>query len=233
MESNSWKSKVKVSLSYKYIYSYISQVSTWVEKWPSDEDRIPAYSYKWGPWDWAVGWLKQQLKLMTGGRKHCWQQQQHVIWEWNASSRLILNPNLWSEIAMLLMKQYDQSRAVCKGSILNRCTGWHKGWPSLYDSSFCQRRGRLFPMWPHLSTEDFLILMQACCCWHVAGSFADFVSLPGLLLDTVSVRDINVRVSVWACQDLLMLHLWMCMWTCMASHLFVLVWESCILCEKI
>lgn len=57
------------------------------------------YSHKRNPWDRTVGWLKQQLTLMTGGGKRCWQrQQQHVIGEWKASSRLRLNPALWSEI---------------------------------------------------------------------------------------------------------------------------------------
>lgn len=43
-------------------------------------------------------------------------------------------------------------------------------------------------MSPHRSMEDFLILMWACCCWHVTGSLTDFVSPPELLLDTVSVK---------------------------------------------
>ena len=52
--------------------------------------------------------------------------------------------------------------------------------------------------------------MWACCRWHVTGGLADFVSLPELLSDRMSVRDISVRVSVWACQDLLRLHLCVC-----------------------
>lgn len=68
---------------------------------------------------------------MTGGGEHCWQQQQqHVIWEWTTSRRLRLNPNLCSETFSLWWKQYHQSRAVCVDSILNRCTGWHKGRPT-------------------------------------------------------------------------------------------------------
>lgn len=101
-----------------------------------------------------------------------------------------------------LMITILSSRAVCVDSTLNRCTGWNKGQSSSADSNICQKR--LFPIWPHSSIEDFLILMWACCCWYVTGSLADFVSPPELLLD------ISVRVSIWACWDLLLLHLCVC-----------------------
>lgn len=45
----------------------------------------------------------------------------------------------------------------------------------------------------------FLMLMLKCCHWHVTGGLSDFVSLPELLLDSMPVRDISVRASVWAC----------------------------------
>lgn len=55
-----------------------------------------------------------------------------------------------------------------------------------------------------LTYEDFLILISACNCWHEPSSWAVFASLRGLSLDTMSV--IDVWVSVWASQDLILLH---------------------------
>lgn len=64
--------------------------------------------------------------------------------------------------------------------------GWWGAVPHV--TSFFYRR------LPHINAG---LLPWACDWWP-----ADFVSLPELLLDTMSVRDISVRVSVWACQDL-------------------------------
>lgn len=142
---------------------------------------------KWGPWDQAVGPLQQQLKLMTGGREHCWQQQhQHVIWEWNISRRLRLNPNL-----ALRFSPSNENNIIKAGlSVwIQHLTGAPvetKVDQALYDHGLCQKR--LFPIWPHSSIEDFLILIWACCYWYVTGGLADFVSPPELLLDTMPVN---------------------------------------------
>lgn len=47
---------------------------------------------------------------MTGGGQRCWQQWQHVIWEWTTSRGLRLSPDLWSEIASDETISWKQSR---------------------------------------------------------------------------------------------------------------------------
>lgn len=125
---------------------------------------------------------KLQLKLMTGGGEHCCQQQQHVIWEWNTSSRLWLSPTFWSEIFFpYLMKKCHQSRAICMGSITKPVHQLTQRLTKPYMIVvYVRERGGMFLMWLHPSIEDFLVSVWACCRWHVSGGLADFVSLPGL-----------------------------------------------------
>lgn len=49
----------------------------------------------------------------------------------------------------------------------------------------------------------------------MTAGLADFVSLPGLLWDNMSARDISVRVAVWACQHLLVR---VCTSACVCVH---------------
>lgn len=62
-------------------------------------------------------------------------------------------------------------KAVCMGSMLNRCSSWHKGWLSPKEIEAV-----LYVI--SLYIEDFLTVIQAWCCWYVNGGLADFVSLP-------------------------------------------------------
>lgn len=175
-----------------------------------------------GPWERAVGRLKQQLKLMTGGGKHCWQQQQqHVIWEWKFSSIARLNPNLWSDTP-------TPPSTIWWNSIIKQSSA--HGFNTKQVHRLTQRFTQPYMMVAFVGgggkgeavpclTPSFhrrlphTVVMRACCLWHVTGGLADFVALPDLLSDTVSVRDISVRVRVWACQDLL-LRTCSCVYTC-------------------
>lgn len=164
---------------------------------------------------------------MTGGGKHCWQQ--HVIWEWNTSRSLRLNLNHWSGFFFPFFFSSppsdetissEQRRSSLNGNNEKQVREVDtKVDPDSDDGVVCWGRGKAAP---HETSSFYRRLPHndaGQCCWHVTGGLADFVSLPELLWDNMSVRDISVRVSVWACQHLLV-YVCVWMWTSMASHLF-------------
>lgn len=108
---------------------------------------------------------------MTGGEKHSWhqQQQKHVFRSGTPAASFGLDPNLLSEISPIWWNNII--KAVCMGSMLNRCSSWHKGWlsPKEMEAVLCVIS---------LYIEDFLTVIQAWRCWYVTGGLADFVSLP-------------------------------------------------------
>lgn len=81
--------------------------------------------------------------------------------DWIQTFCLRFSPIWWNNII----------KAVCMGSMLNRCSSWHKGWLSPKEMEAV-----LYVI--SLYIEDFLTVIQAWRCWYVTGGLADFVSLP-------------------------------------------------------